>query len=346
MDESKLTQTINEMLRMGLLAADESQGTIVNPKTIETRLVKAGIPATESNVNDWRRLVRDTPNLERYISGVILEKSRVFLDAGEYSSRGIVLGVKVDEGTGANLDTGEKVTVGLEGLQNRLLEYKNQGARFAKWRTVTPIGEVLPTYKGVQANMGTQVSYAQICQELDIVPICEPEVLIDGGHSLTKSFEITSRVLDTFFKMADHRCVYLPGTILKTSMVIYGKTYQGARNVEDVAEQTLVCLRDTVPQEVGGIVFLSGGQTDRDAVLHLNAIKKRVYEVGFKVPWPISFSYSRAIQNDAMQIWQGNPNYVPLAQEALLERARACAIASRGALNPNFEYQIKAPKSI
>lgn len=347
MDTNQLTATVNEMLRVGLLAADESQGTAEAPKTIGKRLIAAGIPATPSNVDAWRKLVRDTPDLEKYISAVILEKSRVGSDGPIYAAKGIVPGVKVDGGTSKKVGPkDEKLTDGLDGLDGRLAEYKGQGARFAKWRTVTPIGDGLPTQEGINANMDTQVKYALACQNLDIVPVCEPEVLIDGGHSIERSHGVTRQVLRTLFSQAVKEGVYLPGFILKTSMVIYGKEYSGERGIEEVAKKTISCLKESVPEDVAGVVFLSGGQTDRQAALHLNAIKKMIYEGGAIVRWSVSFSYSRAIQHDAMQIWQGNSKYVQFAQEALLERARACALASRGALNPNFDYQIKAPKAI
>lgn len=348
MDAGKLKSTANEMLRIGILAADESHGTIEKPGTIEKRLKAAAIDPTEENVNAWRELVRDTPHLEEYISAVILEMSRVSPDAAIYAEKGIVPGVKIDKGIGGKVGLyDEKLTVGLDGLAERLNWHKLRGARFAKWRTVTQIGENTPTEEAIRANMDTQIKYALLCQENGIAPICEPEVLIDGNHTIRESYDVTKQVLINLFEQANKEGAYLPGMILKTSMVIWGKEYDRKRNAEEikeVADKTVKCLMESVPKDVAAIVFLSGGQTDIEAVMHLNEINKIAYKSQGEIPWPISFSYSRAIQNDAMEIWGGKPENVRLAQEALLERARASAFASKGALSPNFQYDAQAPK--
>lgn len=348
MDENILENTIQEMLRTGILAADESRGTIEKPKTIDKRLMAVGLRPTDEVVNAWRELVRDTPGLGKYISAVILEMSRVPIDAAIYAANGTVPGVKVDGGTEGKVGNNEKLTIGLEGLDNKLGNYRGEGARFAKWRTVYKIGDGLPTEKAVIENNKTQVKYALACQKASIVPVCEPEVLIDGNHSISDSSRVTREVLLDLFAQANKEGVYLPGMILKTSMVIYGKELQRKRDateIEEVARQTIQCLRETVPTNVGGVVFLSGGQEDYEAVHHLNRIHRMVLsgDIQLRLPWRISFSYSRAIQNVPMELWSGNPATVGLAQEALLERARACALASYGALNPSFQYQILAP---
>jgi fructose-bisphosphate aldolase class I len=343
MNQETLRKTVEDMVRVGILAADESHGTPEKPQTIETRLIKCGILPTDGNVIAWRELVKGTPNLRDYVSGIILEKSRVALDARDFNRAGIVPGVKVDGGTSGKVEpSGEKLTVGLDGLYERLQGYKADGARFTKWRTVTPIDTNLPTSAGIAANMGTIVKYALVCQSLDIVPIGEPEVLIDGNHTIQRSYQVTREVLSEMFEQIESQGVYKPGMVLKTSMVIYGKKYDGARDVNEVAEMTLRCLKETVPNDLGAIVFLLGGQTDLEAVQHLNAMNRMARDGTFALPWKVTFSYSRAIQDEAMKIWKGEHQNISRAQEAIIERARACALASKGELDPNFDYAIKA----
>jgi len=199
----QLHATALAMVKNGILAADESHGTLEKPKTIEKRLIAAHIPPTEENVNAWRVLVRDTPNLRSYISAVILEESRVAQDAQIFAGYGIIPGVKVDKGTSGKVGQNEALTVGLDGLADRLQKYGALGAKFAKWRTVTPIGENLPTQGGIDANMDTLVAYAQACHQAGIVPMCEPEVLIDGNHTIQQSYDTTKQVLTTLFEKAD-----------------------------------------------------------------------------------------------------------------------------------------------
>ena len=331
-----LIQTVKDMLRVGLLAADESHGSPENPKTIEKRLEKAGIPLAEEWVDKWRLLVRDCPHLGEYVSGIILEKSRLKPDAAIFAGHRIVPGVKTDGGTNAKIGPHEELlTVGLDDLPQRLAKYKAEGARFTKWRTVTPIGSNVPTQEAIDANMDTIVKQALVTQAAGLVPICEPEVLIDGDHTIEKSFDVTKKVLSTFFAKAKKAGVFFPGMILKTSMVIYGKQYAGKRSYRDVAQMTVKCLKETVPAEIGGVVFLSGGQEDLEATMHLNEMHK----MG-NLSWPLTFSYSRAIQDAPMKIWVGKDENVAKAQEALIERAKGNALAAKGKVPDGFTYKI------
>jgi len=341
MDKEKLEVVVGNMLRVGILAADEGHGTADKPKTIEKRLKAAGIPQTEEYVDAWRRLVRDIPSLGLCVSAIILETSRLRFDAPIYAVNSIVPGVKVDKGTNGKVGPyDEQLTIGLDDLANRLHIYAGNGARFAKWRTLTEISRETPTQESVDANMDTEVSYADKCQKAGVVPVCEPEVHIVGDHGINRAYDVIYQVLSTLFRKMKSEDIYLPGAVLKTSMVTPGKDYDPKASVEEVADMTLKCLLDTVPPELGGVVFLSGGQTDLDAVKHLNEMNRRIYDGSLNVPWPITFSYSRAIQNEAMNIWKGKPENVVRAQEALLERAEACALASKGRLPNDFKYTI------
>ncbi|HLC97089.1 MAG TPA: class I fructose-bisphosphate aldolase [Candidatus Nanoarchaeia archaeon] len=339
-DETRLSETVSEILRIGILAADESHGSPQRPKTIERRLASFGIPNDEVHVDAWRKLVRETPLLGDYVSGIILEGSRVLTDASIYAERGIVPGVKVDKGN-TTLTVGphqEPLTVGLDGLHSTVEVFRDYGARFTKWRTTTSISDILPTDQAIRENMGTHGESGYIVQSVGLVPILEPEVEIKGNHSLETSYTVTSRVLKAWAEQVQKQGVYLPGAILKTSFVIYGDKFTGQRSYAEVAKATLRCLMENVPKEVGGVVFLSGGQSDLEAMNHLNELQN--LRMGqHPTPWPVTFSYSRALQNDAMEIWGGMPANVERAQQALLERASAALMATQGVLPAGYEFQ-------
>ena len=311
----------------GILAADESSG------TIEKRFDQIGLESTEDNRRAYRQLLFTTPGLGEHISGVILfdETIRQSTDDGTRMTEvlekaGVIPGIKVD--TGAKplaLFEGETVTEGLDGLRERLAEYGELGARFAKWRATSFIGGGRPTDFAVLANGHAMARYAALCQEARIVPIVEPEVLMDGDHDVAACEDATGRALQALYaQMSDHR-VDLAGTLLKVNMVVPGK--DAATQVDDatIAEATLRTLKAYVPEEVPGIVFLSGGMTDEEATSRLNEINRRGGG-----PWAISFSYGRALQAQPLKVWGGDANNVEAAQAALAHRARMNGLARNG----------------
>ena len=321
----------------GILAADESSG------TIKKRFDAVGVEDNEENRRAYRNTLLTTEGLEEYISGVILYDETLRQKASDgtpfaevLSKKGILPGIKVDMGAKAlALHEGEKVTEGLDKLRERLKEYRELGARFAKWRAVITIGDGIPTESCVHANAHAMARYAALCQEADIVPIVEPEVLMDGEHSIERCFEVTEEVLEEHFEELERQRVAPEGIILKASMVIAGKKAPEQASVEEVADQTVRCLIATLPKELAGIVFLSEGQSDEKATAHLNAMNL----LG-KHPWPLSFSYGRALQNAALKIWAQNPKEnVAKAQAALLFRSKMCALATQGKYTDEMEKE-------
>jgi fructose-bisphosphate aldolase, class I len=321
----------------GILAADESFG------TIEKRFKAVGIESTEESRRDYREMLFTTPDVGEFLSGVILFDETIRQESSEgtplpeiLKSQGIIPGIKVDRGAKdmAHLP-GEKVTEGLDGLRERLEEYRGLGARFAKWRAVIIIGEGVPTRMCIDANAHALARYAALCQEQDLVPIVEPEVLIDGDHSIERCYEVTQQTLhSTFDELHEHR-VEFSGMLLKPNMVISGKEAPRQAGVEEVARATVECLLRTVPAAVPGIVFLSGGQSDRQATAHLNAMNS-LYE---NLPWELSFSYARALQDLPMKTWKGDPSNVEEAQRAFYHRARMNSAARSGSYSEEMEDQ-------
>jgi fructose-bisphosphate aldolase, class I len=321
----------------GILAADESFG------TIEKRFKAVGIESTEESRRDYREMLFTTPDVGEFLSGVILFDETIRQESSEgtplpeiLKSQGIIPGIKVDRGAKdmAHLP-GEKVTEGLDGLRERLEEYRGLGARFAKWRAVIIIGEGVPTRMCIDANAHALARYAALCQEQDLVPIVEPEVLIDGDHSIERCYEVTQQTLhSTFDELHEHR-VEFSGMLLKPNMVISGKEAPRQAGVEEVARATVECLLRTVPAAVPGIVFLSGGQSDRQATAHLNAMNA-LYE---NLPWELSFSYARALQDLPMKTWKGDPSNVEEAQRAFYHRAKMNSAARSGSYSEEMEDQ-------
>jgi fructose-bisphosphate aldolase, class I len=304
----------------GVLAADESNA------TIKKRFDVIKVESTEDNRRRYREILFTTEGIERYIGGVILfdETLRQGTRDGTpfaelLSSRGIVPGIKVDKGAQAlALYPGEKITEGLDGLRERLVEYKQMGAKFAKWRAVIEINERdVPTGFGIRANAHGLARYAALCQELDIVPIVEPEVLMDGAHDIERCEVVTSRVLEAVFTELDAHRVLLEGMLLKPNMVIAGQKSARQESVQRVAEATIRCLARYVPAAVPGIVFLSGGQSAEDATDHLNAINMMGPH-----PWHVSFSYGRALQAPVLAAWKGQEGNLAAAQKTFLKRCR------------------------
>jgi fructose-bisphosphate aldolase class I len=338
MDKTLLSKTAAAMVARGkgVLAADESSG------TCEKRFQSVGAECTEESRRSYRGLLFATPGVEQYLSGVILfdETLRQKTDDGapfpEYlAKKGILPGIKVDKGAmDLALCPGEKVTEGLDGLRARLAEYFKLGARFAKWRAVITIGEGIPTRACIDANAHALARYAALCQEASIVPMIEPEVLLDGAHTVERCEEVTGATLRATYAAMASQQVSVEQLILKTSMVVSGKDCPRQAGVDEVAERTLRVLKSTVPAAQPGIVFLSGGQSDEAATAHLNAMASKP-----GLPWPLTFSYSRALQNPALKTWRGQASNAAAAQKAFLHRARMNGLAAQGKWQAALEKQ-------
>ena len=318
----------------GILAADESFG------TIEKRFKSIDLESTEENRRAYREMLFTTPGLEEHISGVILfdetirqstEDGTPFTDV--LTGKGVVPGIKVDAGAKALAGfPGEKVTEGLDGVRERLTDYRDLGARFTKWRAVITIGDGIPTRQCIDANAHALARFAALSQEARLVPIVEPEVLMDGDHTIERCYEVTARTLEALFtQLFEHR-VAPEGLLLKTNMVLSGKEASQRAGVEEVAEQTVRCLLGVVPPAVPGIVFLSGGQTDEQATAHLNAMNR----LGDH-PWELSFSYGRALQAPALKAWKGESANLEAGQRALYHRAKLNGAARSGSYSTDME---------
>jgi fructose-bisphosphate aldolase, class I len=320
----------------GILAADESTG------TIKKRLDSIGVESTEDSRREYRQLLFTTEGAEDYISGVILydETIRQSTDDGTpfpklLESKGIIPGIKVDAGAKPlALTDGETITEGLDGLRARLEEYRELGARFAKWRATYSIAPDKPSEYCVWTNAHALARYAALCQEAGLVPIVEPEVLQDGTHTIAESRVATGRVLQGVYTELHDQRVDFRGTLLKPNMVLSGYEASDRASVDDVAEVTLECFYKHVPAAVPGIVFLSGGQTDEDATAHLNAMNAKGPH-----PWQLSFSYGRALQAPALKAWAGKPENVEAAQRAYYHRAKMNGAARTGMYAPEMERE-------
>lgn len=319
----------------GILAMDESH------PTCNKRFEKLGIPTTEEKRREYRSMLLQEDEMGTYIGGAILFDETIrqtTLDGAPFAERlsgiGIVPGIKVDKGAKALAGfPGEKVTEGLDGLRERLAEYYDLGARFAKWRAVITIGPEIPTEACLMANAHALARYAALCQEADIVPIVEPEVLMDGDHTVERCDEVTRATLKLVFAQLAQQQVALDGMVLKPNMVVSGADCPEQADVQTVAERTVACLMDTVPKEVPGIAFLSGGQSDEEATAHLNAMNA----LGKKLPWALTFSYGRALQQAAMMAWAGRPENIDQAARVILHRARMNGAAAAGKYTPDME---------
>ena len=333
---NELQETIKKILASGkgVLAADASTPTMTK------RFEKVGIESTEETRRQFRQLLVTTPDLEKYIGGVILfdETIRQRLDNGKtfsehLASRGILPGIKVDEGTEPfGGSENEKITKGLDGLAGRLGEYVVMGAKFTKWRAVITIGKGIPTQECIQANADTLAEFAFASQAKGFVAIPEPEVVMDGNHTIKKCEEITIETLQALFKSLKTQGVDLEGLILKTNMVLPGKESGQKVSVQEIAQATIRALRSSVPTEVPAIVFLSGGQEAVLATERLNEICKAA-----DVPWELGFSFERALEGPAMEIWQGKAENTDVAQAALLHRAKMNSLARKGEYKKELE---------
>lgn len=320
----------------GILAADEST------PTIGKRFAQIDVASTGESRRNYRDLLFTASGMEEHISGVImfdetLRQSTVADDTPFptlLADKGVIPGIKVDMGAKALAGfDGEKVTEGLDGLRERLAEYYELGARFAKWRAVITIGEEIPSYACVDANAHALARYAALCQEADIVPIVEPEILMDGDHTIETSFETTVDVLSALFESLAEMDIFLEGIVLKPNMVLSGYDCSEQASVEEVAEATVTCFQRTVPAAVPGICFLSGGQSDILATEHLNAMNRLETEK----PWKLSFSYGRALQQAALTAWGGEAANIGAAQAAFLHHAKCNGVATIGEYTAEME---------
>ncbi|HZD57841.1 MAG TPA: class I fructose-bisphosphate aldolase [Anaerolineales bacterium] len=336
MDKQELASIAQALVQRGkgILAADESYG------TIKKRFDSIDVPSTEENRRAYRDVLFTTEGVEAFISGVIQfdETIRQAAEDGTpfprvLSEKGIIPGIKVDKG---KIDLpgypGESITEGLDGLLDRLEEYKDLGAQFTKWRAVITIGEGIPTRYAIDANAQALARYAALSQEVGLVPIVEPEVLMDGDHTIERCEEVTEDTLKSVFMELHKARIYLEGMLLKPNMVLPGKKSPVQASVEQVAEATVRCLRRAVPASVPGIVFLSGGQSAELATQHLNAMN----QMG-EHPWELSFSYGRALQQPPLNAWRGDPANVPEAQRLFYRRAELNGAARYGKYSKEME---------
>lgn len=337
MDLQTLKKTAKAMVApgKGILAIDESHG------TCKKRFDALGVPCDEEHRRQYRQLLVTAPGIEEAVSGYIMydETLRQATDDGMpfakvLENKGILPGIKVDSGAkDLALHPGEQVTEGLDGLRERLAEYRKLGAKFAKWRSVITIGDGLPSDACLMANAHGMARYAALCQEAGIVPMVEPEILLDGGHSIERCYEVSARTWTVLFEQLREQGVALEGAILKTSMVLSGKDASKRADRPTVAAQTLKCLKENVPAELAGVVFLSGGQGDTEATVHLNLINRSTEQA----PWPLTFSYGRSIQRPALEAWAKNPADVAGAQKLLVHRAKMNGLAAKGEYDEAME---------
>jgi fructose-bisphosphate aldolase, class I len=344
MNLAELNTIANAMVApgKGILAADESSG------TIKKRFDAIKVESTEDNRRDYREmLLRSKEAMSKYISGVILYDETIWQKAKDgtplvklIEQAGALPGIKVDEGTQALPNCpGELVTVGLDKLAERLKKYSDQGARFAKWRAVIDIGRgpsnhAIPTMTAISVNAHALARYAALCQQAQIVPIVEPEVLMDGDHDIDRCYEVTQRVLNKTFQELRVQRVALEGMILKPNMAISGKKSGKQASVEEVAEKTIRLLKSCVPAAVPGIAFLSGGQSDEEATAHLDAMNR----IG-GLPWKLTFSYGRALQAAPQKAWSGKAENVSAGQQAFTHRAQMNSLASKGEWKADLEQK-------
>ena len=338
MNSSELARVAGAMVAKGrgILAADESTG------TIKKRFDSISLDSTEEHRRTYREMLFTAPAAAESVSGVILydetirQKTKDGTPFPQYLARqGMIPGIKVDLGAKplANF-TGETITEGLDGLRERLIEYRSLGARFAKWRAVIDIGEGIPSAFAIEANAQALARYAALCQENDIVPIVEPEVLMDGAHSIDRCAEVTERVLQSVFGQLFEQRVLLEGMVLKPNMVISGKKATNRAPPQTVAEATVRVLKRHVPPAVPGIAFLSGGQSPAEATLHLSLIN----QLG-PLPWSVSFSYGRALQDTALKSWGGSGANFTAGQKEFIRRAKLNALATTGRYASDMESQ-------
>jgi len=326
----------------GILAADESTA------TIKRRFEAIGVENTEPNRRAYRELLFRTPGIDQFISGVILYDETIRQKAADgtplvkiLKDQGILPGIKADVGAKPlAFSPTEVVTEGLDGLRERLIEYRGLGAVFSKWRAVIAIGDGIPTEYCIDVNAHALARYAALSQEQGIVPMVEPEVLMDGGHPIERCHEVELATLRAVFAELASQRVQLEGMLLKASMVLSGKDAANRASPDEVARYTVTCFKESVPAAVPGIVFLSGGQSDEEATVNLDAINRYAEKVG--APWQLSFSYGRGLQAAPQKVWSGKPENVAAAQRAFIHRAKLTAAARMGRYSPAMEKETVA----
>jgi len=335
-DELKHTIKDIAVSGKGILAADEGVDTAAK------RLASINVSSTEETRRQYRNVVLTAPGMEQYISGVILFEETLRQKSNDnvifpevLRKKGIVPGIKVDLGRAKLNHTDEEYTLGLQGLGERLEEYKKSGCRFTKWRAVYSISENTPSDPLVKKNAEDLAKYAKICQDHGFVPIVEPEVLIDGDHSIDRCQDVSEKVLTAVFDALKKENIAIDLTILKPSMVISGKQAENRAGVQEVAKRTFETLKKTVPSELPSINFLSGGQGVEEATAHLNAI----HTLGGELPWNVSFSYARALQGPALKVWKGKQENLSIAQEAFIKRAKLNGLATLGKYSEDMEKE-------
>ena len=336
MNKEKLAATARAIVSSGkgILAADEST------PTMGKRLALIGQENTEANRRDFRQALFETDSMEMFISGVILFEETLEQKTEEgtrlseiLESKGVIPGIKVDKGAHPMENSpSEKLTKGLDGLYDRCVGYHSLGARFAKWRAVITIGEDIPTDGCIRGNASALAKYAKACQDAELVPIVEPEVLMDGDHTIESCYEVSEKTFKTVFEELENEGVYLPGILLKPNMVISGKDCAVQEDMNSVAEMTVKCLKASVPEDVPGIVFLSGGQSETEATEHLNAMNT----MG-DFPWALSFSYGRALQQSALRAWGGDNANLETTYATFYHRAEMNSKACHGEYSPELE---------
>lgn len=337
----KLNETARAMVApaKGILAADESGG------TIKKRFAAIGVESTEENRRNYRELLFRAEGIADYVSGVILFDETIRQKAADgtplvrvLEDQGVIPGIKVDIGAKPLAGApGETVTEGLDGLRDRLAEYRDLGARFTKWRAVIHIGDGIPTQYAIAVNAGALARYAALSQEAGLVPMVEPEVLMDGDHSIERCFDATESTLREVFYQLGHQRVALEGMVLKPNMVLSGASAPDRAGPEQVAEATIQCLKRVVPAAVPGIAFLSGGQGDEEATVNLDAISRLAAAEG--APWQLTFSYGRGLQAAPQKAWSGKAENVERTQQVFLHRARVTSAARRGEYAPEMERE-------
>lgn len=342
---SEQIQQLNETARAmvapgkGILAADESSG------TIKKRFAAIGVESTEENRRNYRELLFRANGVAQYVSGVILFDETIRQNAADgtqlvrvLQDQGVIPGIKVDTGAKPLAGApGETVTEGLDGLRDRLAEYRDLGARFTKWRAVIHIGDGIPTHYAIDVNADALARYAALSQEAGLVPIVEPEVLMDGDHSIERCFDATESTLREVFYQLGHQRVALEGMVLKPNMVLSGASAPDRAGPEKVAEATIRCFKRVVPAAVPGIAFLSGGQDDEEATVNLDAISRLA--AAENAPWQLTFSYGRGLQAAPQKAWSGKPENADRTQHVFLHRARVTSAARRGEYSPEMERE-------
>ena len=344
MDIQQLAKTAQALVApgKGILAADESS------TTIKKRFDSINVESTEENRRDYRELLFRTSGAGDYISGVILYDETIRQNGADgtplvkvLTDQGIIPGIKVDNG-GKELagSPDELITEGLDGLRERLSEYRDLGARFTKWRALITIGSDIPTAYCIETNAHALARFAALSQEAGLVPIVEPEVLMDGDHSIQRCYEVTEVTLREVFYQLGLQGVVLEGTLLKPNMVLFGKSAADRAGPDEVGEKTVACFKRVVPAALPGVVFLSGGQTDEEATINLNAINRRAVDVG--APWQLSFSYGRGLQAAPLNGWRGEAVNAERTQRAFHHRALLTSAARQGAYTPEMEREAAA----